>query len=58
MDKGDYEEYNIEESAILPDESDPDDTQNFEVYQMLQQYMNIIQTEYKGEDASDNTSDM
>ena len=55
MNNGEYEEYNIDEpSEIVAENNEEDDTQNFEVYQMLEQYMNIIQTEYKGDDASDN----
>ena len=58
MNHGEYEAYEIEQpSDIVPDIDEAEETQNFEVYQMLEQYMNIIQTEYKGEDASEDFSD-
>lgn len=52
MNQGNFDEYQIEQSAIEKQDSE-DSTQNMEVYQMLEEYMNIIQTEYKGEDSDD-----
>ena len=52
MNEGNFEDYQVEQSAIEKEE-DEDSTQNMEVYQMLEEYMNIIQTEYKGD--SDDT---
>ena len=59
MNNGDYEAYEIEQPPSETDKNmdEAEETENFEVYQMLEQYMNIIQTEYKGDDASDNVSD-
>lgn len=52
MNEGNFEDYQVEQSVIEKEE-DEDSTQNMEVYQMLEEYMNIIQTEYKGD--SDDT---
>lgn len=38
MNEGNFDEYQIEQSAIEKDD-DEDSTQNFEVYQMLEEYM-------------------
>jgi len=41
MNEGNFDEYQIEQSAIEKQDSE-DSTQNMEVYQMLEEYMNII----------------